>query len=606
MNKMEFEINEFLNSSNPDMLRENANKDAKLVHSHRDLLAGIVSRNHFEKDIDKEILKAHKDGHIHVHDTDYWISPLTNCCLINYPDMLRNGFVIGNAHVSSPNSIGVACTVLSQIVLAVSSAQYGGQTLSHIDIHLEPYVQKSYDKLKQKQRTFDLPDSYIEYSIEKEVHDALQTLLYQVNTLTSCNGQSPFISMTLGTSTTKFGRMITREYLKVHMKGLGEEGSTPIFPKVVYFLQEGNNMKKGDINYDLKLLAMECTSKRIYPDYVSVPKNFECTGSTSEPVSPMGCRSYLAKWFNKEGEEQYMGRFNIGVCSVSLPMIALESSNYEDFKNRLKTNMDLCYNAHSIRVERLKRTKAKTNPILFCEGALERLKPEETLERILMDGRCSISIGFVGLNECCKFLFGHYDKKKAIDILTYMKEILVEYSRKSSLPYSLYGSPAESLCYKFAKCINEKYDNVLQKDYITNSFHVPVNVQITAFDKIDAESGFANISSGGNITYVETPKMDNNMAGLESIIDYAYTQVPYFGINIPVDVCYCCNFKGAFIPDINGFTCPECLNKDPEKMMCIRRVSGYLGSATRPFNYGKQNEVCERIIHEQRRTKSQS
>lgn len=604
MNKMEVEISEFLSSSNPDMLRENANKDAKLVHTHRDLLAGIVSRNQFEKDIPADILKAHKDGYIHVHDTDYWISNLTNCCLVNYPEMLKTGFKIGSAELSEPKSIGVACTVLSQIVLAVSSSQYGGQTLAHIDKHLERYVQKSYDKLLVKQKKYNLPDSFVEDEIRKEVKDSLQTLLYQINTLTSCNGQSPFITLSLGTSTTKFGRMITEEYLRVHMKGLGEEGTTPIFPKVIFFLQDGLNLKKGDINYDLKQLAMECTAKRIYPDYVSIPKNLECTGSSSEPVSPMGCRSYLGKWVNSEGNEQYMGRFNIGVCSVSLPMIALESSDYSDFKNKLKHYMTLCYNAHNERVKRLKKTKAKTNPVLFCEGALARLDPEETLESILMDGRCSISIGYVGLNECCKFLFGEYDKSFATAIMKFMKDVLVEFSCESSLPFSLYGSPAESLCYKFAKCINEKYDNVLQKDYITNSFHVPVNEQITAFDKIDAESGFANISSGGNITYVETPKMNNNMTGLEAIIDYAYEHVQYFGINIPVDVCYCCKFEGAFIPSIDGFTCPVCKNSNPEKMMCIRRVSGYLGSATRPFNYGKQNEVCERIIHEQRRTKS--
>ena len=282
------DINQFLNQSNKDLLNENANKDAKIVNTHRDLLAGILSKHFAEDIISEDLMQWHKNGYGHIHDLDYFISPLTNCCLVNYRDMLENGFKIGNAQVGTPNSIGVASTVLTQIVLAVSASQYGGQTLAHIDFGLEPYVQKSYNKLLEQQKEFDLPDEYVEKALQKEVYDAMQALLYQVNTITSSNGQTPFISITMGLNTSKFGKMITDSYLKVHEKGLGVDGLTPVFPKVVFFLEDGVNMKEEDPNYDLKVQAMRTSAKRIYPDFVSVPLNKKVTGSSTGMVSPMG------------------------------------------------------------------------------------------------------------------------------------------------------------------------------------------------------------------------------------------------------------------------------------------------------------------------------
>lgn len=600
------DVSDFLKLANHDLTNENANKDAKLVSSHRDLLAGILSKNYANEMIDESIMKWHNDGYGHIHDLDYFISPLTNCCLVNYPDMLENGFKMGNAKIDQPQSIGVACTVLTQIILAVASSQYGGQTMAHIDVHLEKYVQKSYDKLLQEQKEFNLPDSYVQSKIEKEVYDAMQTLLYQTNSLTSGNGQTPFITLTLGTSTTKFGRLITKQYLNVHRKGLGSDGTTPVFPKVVFFLEEGVNLNPDDVNYDLKQLAMETAAERIYPDFISVPLNKKITGSTSEPVSPMGCRSFLSSWKNKNGDEQYFGRLNLGVVSVSLPMIAYESSSKNEFFDNLDKHLNIAYMAHTYRINSLQIMKAKQNPIMFCEGVIARLNPEDTLYEIIKSQRCSASIGYVGLAECVEKFEGTYNKEFGLEILKFIKDkcnnFNVSYHDgieiKNPVAYSPYGTPAESLCYRFAKKINEKYDNILGRDYLTNSFHYPAHEEIGIFDKWDFEEGFAELSNGGNISYGETPSLKNNIGALEQIINYAYYKIPYFGINQKVDKCFDCGFWGEFTAKMEGFTCPNCGNHDASRMDAIRRVSGYLGSAARPFNKGKQQEMINRKKHD--------
>lgn len=595
--KLYTDVHDFLSQSNPDILRENANKDSKMVNTHRDLLAGILSKHYAEEVISDDLMKWHTDGYGHIHDLDYYISPLTNCCLVNYQDMLKNGFKIGNAQVGSPNSIGVASTVLTQIVLAVSASQYGGQSLAHIDSGLEPYVQKSHQRLLRLQEKFNLPDEYIEYALKKEVYDAMQALLYQVNTITSSNGQTPFITISLGLSTTEYGKMITEAYLNVHEKGLGVDGHTPVFPKVVFFLDEGVNMNSTDPNYYLKQKALQCAAKRIYPDFVSVPKNKEVTGS-STAVTPMGCRSFLSKWEDAEGNEQYNGRFNLGVVSLNLPLIALESNSESTFFNNVQHHMDIAFRAQMNRVQRLKNTRARQNPTLFMEGAIARLDADETIEQLFYDGYASISIGYVGLAECSDILKGSISKEFCTSILSYMKSRCEKYSTESRIAFSLYGTPAESLCYKFAKCIESKYPSVLKRDFVTNSFHQPVWVSTSPFEKFDYEKGFANISNGGNISYVETPNLSKNIKALETLVDYAYERIPYFGINQPVDKCYNCSYEGEFVVDKNGFCCPECSNRDEGSMSVIRRVSGYLSSPnSRPFNKGKQQEVMTRVKH---------
>jgi anaerobic ribonucleoside-triphosphate reductase len=592
------DVTNFLNQSNQDLLNENANKDAKIVNTHRDLLAGILSKHYAEDVVADDLMQWHKDGYGHIHDLDYYISPLTNCCLVNYEDMLKRGFKIGNAQVGSPNSIGVASTVLTQIVLAVSASQYGGQSLPHIDRGLEPYVEKSYQKLLKLQKEFNLSDEYVEYSLRKEVYDAMQALLYQVNTITSSNGQTPFVTLSLGLSTTKFGRMITEAYLDVHENGLGIDGSTPVFPKVVFFLEQGTNMNSTDVNYDLKQKALQCAAKRIYPDFVSVPLNRKVTGSTSEAVTPMGCRSFLSRWENKEEVEQYNGRFNLGVVSINLPLLALESASDGDFYTKIDQHMQMAYRAQMNRVERLKSMKAKQNPILFTEGVLARLDPEDTIEQLFYDGYASISIGYVGLAECSEILKGNIDKTFCTSILSYMKTKCKDFSTQSRLAFSLYGTPAESLCYKFARAIEGKFPSVLKRDYITNSFHQPVWVESTPFEKWNYEEDFAYLSNGGNISYVETPNLKNNLKALEALVDYAYFRVPYFGINQPVDKCYACSFEGEFAVDRDGFHCPSCNNRNDKTMSVIRRVSGYLGNpSSRGFNKGKQQECTERTKH---------
>lgn len=598
IDKLYTDVTSFLNQNNSDLTNENANKDAKVVNTHRDLLAGILSKHYSQDVIPEELMQWHNDGYGHIHDLDYYISPLTNCCLVNYEDMLQHGFKMGNAQISSPNSIGVACTVLTQIVLAVSASQYGGQSLAHIDKGLEPYVKKSWDKLLEKQKQYNLSTEFIEDELQKEVYDAMQALLYQVNTITSSNGQTPFISISLGLNTSKFGRMINKAYLEVHENGLGKDKITPVFPKVIFFLEEGINMNSTDENYDIKQLAMRCASKRIYPDFVSVPLNRKVTGSTAEPVTPMGCRSFLGKW--DDGiTEKYNGRFNLGVVSINLPLIALSSESDGDFFDKIDEHMNIAYRAQMNRVERLKGTKASQNPTLFMEGAIARLNANDTIDQLFYNGYASISIGYVGLVECSEILTGGISKEFCMSILNYMKSKCDEFKKESNIAFSLYGTPAESLCYKFARCIEAKYPSVLKRDFITNSFHQPVWVESSPFEKWSFEEGFAYLSSGGNISYVETSNLANNIQALETLINYAYNKIPYFGINQPVDKCYECNFEGQFSVDKDGFHCPCCENRNERSMSVIRRVSGYLSAPnSRAFNKGKQSEVSQRIKHQ--------
>lgn len=598
LDKLYTDVTSFLTQNNADLTNENANKDAKCVNTHRDLLAGILSKHYSQDVIPPELMKWHNEGYGHIHDLDYYISPLTNCCLVNYQDMLKNGFRIGCAQIEEPKSFGVACTVLTQIVQAVASSQYGGQSLANIDSGLEPYVQKSWEKLLRKQKKYNLSTEYIEDELAKEVYDGCQTILYQTNSMISTNGQAAFISLSLGLSTTKFGKLITEQYLKVHENGLGKDKITPVFPKVIFFLQDGVNMNSTDINYDLKQLAMRCASKRIYPDFVSVPLNKKVTGSMCKAVTPMGCRSFLGKWENEQGEEQYDGRFNLGVVSLNLPLIALESESDGDFFDKIDEHMSIAYRAQMNRVERLKGTKAKQNPIMFMEGAIARLDAEESIDHLFYDGYASISIGYVGLVECSEILTGTISKEFCMSILNYMKSKCDEFKKESNIAFSLYGTPAESLCYKFARCIEAKHPSVLKRDFITNSFHQPVWIESSPFAKWDYEESFAYLSNGGNISYVETPNLANNIQALETLIDFAYGKIPYFGINQKVDKCYECNFEGEFSVDKDGFHCPMCENRNERTMSVIRRVSGYLSAPnSRPFNKGKQQEVIQRVQH---------
>lgn len=599
------DIEQFIDQSSEEYVRENANKAAGVVSTHRDLLAGILSKHlALTQILPKDVAEAHTRGVIHQHDNDYCLSPLTNCLLVNYQDMLKNGFKIGDARIETPKSIGTACTILTQITQAVASSTYGGQSHAHIDFGLEPYVEASWEKIdKEVGYYFDPQASGEEFyefvwkKLEKEVYDAMQTLLYQINTLTTSNGQTPFITISLGLNTSKFGRLITEQYLKVHMKGIGKDEATPVFPKVIFFLEEGVNMNPEDPNYDLKQLAVKCSARRIYPDYISVKKNREITGAIGLPVTPMGCRSFLSQW----KDDKFDGRFNLGVVSVNLAYVALEARRTEEpFYDVLERYCELCYKAHLARVERLKGTKAGQNPIMWVEGACARLDPDQTIDHLFYGGYASISLGYVGLYECVYYLVGNEDKELAEAILKIMRGYCHRWKEESGLSFSLYGTPSESLCYKAAKAIKQEFgEDVLTRDFVTNSFHYPVWEKCHPMTKWDYERGFAEISTGGNISYVETPNLSNNLVAYEGLLNYAYDQgLHYFAINTPVDKCYACGYEGEFHAHMGGYKCPSCGNEDPTTINVLRRVSGYISAPnSRPFNRGKQQEVIQRVKH---------
>lgn len=596
------DITGFINQTSDEFLKENANKAATVVSTHRDLIAGIVSKHiALTQILDPEVAAAHKRGVIWHHDNDYSLSPLTNCLLVNYEDMLENGFMVGDAHIEKPKSITTAATILTQIAQAVASSTYGGQTNALIDSGLKQYVEASYNKLKAEQQRWGLPDEWVEEKIEKEVYDSMQTILYQINSLTTTNGQSPFYTLSLGLDTSKFGRMITRNYLKVHLNGIGKDHTTPVFPKIIFFLEEGVNMNPGDPNYDLKQLAVKCSTERFYPDYVSVPKNREITGVKGSPVSPMSCRSFLSAWRDENGNEILNSRFNLGVISLNLPFIALEAErDVTGFYNKLDQYLELVYKAHLQRVDRLKGTKAKQNPIMWMQGAIARLEPEQTIDHLFYDGFASISIGYIGVSETVDYLYGKQDKEKAMEILSFIDKRCKEFKKRSGLGFSTYGTPSESFCYKAATTIKKEFgDEVLDKDFLTNSFHVPVWLERHPSDKWGYEQGFAEISSGGAISYVETPNLKHNPQAYEGLLDYAYhTGMHYFAINTPVDQCYKCGFSGEFNATLEGYYCPECGNNEPGTLSVLRRVSGYISAPnSRPFNKGKQSEVMQRVKH---------
>lgn len=595
-------LNGFIEQTDHELLKENANKSLDKVTSSRDAIAGIVSRHvTAEYILTPEIINAHNEGYIHCHDMDYFITPAYhNCTLVNYPDMLKNGFKLGNTFIHEPSGVDIACVVLMQALLELSGSAYGGQTLAHLDVHLEPYIKKTHYMLLQEQNQYNLPNEYVEDKLLKIVKRAAKTILWQCNTNTSCNGQQSFVSISMGTSTTKYGRMFTKAYLNEHEKGI--DGKTPIFPKVIYFLDE-NNLEPNSINYDIKLEAIRCSSKRIYPDFINVKKNLELTGSSIEPVSPMGCRSYLSKYINPlTGKEEFFGRGNLGVVTLGLPLIALDSNNSEDkFFELLDGYFDLAYKVHDIRISRFKKSKAGENPLFYMYGGIARLGENDFLENII--DKMSVSFGYTGIFETCEFLYGSYDKNKALKIMKYLNDKVQEYKSSSGLNFSLYASPYESGSYRLKKCIDRKYPDVMKHEYITNSFHTPVWVNKTPFEKYDEEKDFLQYSTGGNIIYCETPSLKHNLKALESIIDYGCEiGVHYMGINQPSDYCKKCDFSGECITEPDGFTCPTCGNKDPNTLYVIRRICGYLSLGTKSsnmigFNTGKMYEIKERTKH---------
>lgn len=608
--KLTKEIEGLIEQSNVELLNENANKDAKVIPTQRDLLAGIVAK-HYAKHyiLPRDVVDAHEKGEIHYHDLDYApFFPMFNCMLVDLQGMLTQGFKMGNAEIESPKSIGTATAVTAQIIAQVASHIYGGTTINRIDEVLAPYVQLSYEKLLKLAEEWQIPDAegFASARIEKECYDAFQSLEYEVNTLHTANGQTPFVTFGFGLGTSWQERLIQTSILRNRIRGLGKNHKTPVFPKLVFTIRKGLNQAKGDPNYDIKRLALECASKRMYPDILNYEQVVKVTGSFK---APMGCRSFLGA-YEENNELQHDGRNNLGVVSLNLPRIAIEAERDEKrFYAILDQRLALTKKALMTRIARLEQTKARVAPILYMEGACGvRLKADDNIAQIFKNGRASISLGYIGIHETVNALYNQahiYDdeilREKGVKIVEYLSKTAQKWKDETGYAFSLYSTPSENLCDRFCRLDTKQFgviEGVTDKGYYTNSYHLDVEKKVNPYDKLDFEMVYPPLASGGFICYGEYPNIQHNLKALEDVWDYSYDRVPYYGTNTPIDECYECGFSGEFQCTSKGFTCPKCGNHDSEKVSVTRRVCGYLGSPdARPFNAGKQEEVKRRVKH---------
>ncbi|ENM5918604.1 anaerobic ribonucleoside-triphosphate reductase [Vibrio mimicus] len=609
--KLTQEIEGLIQESNADLLNENANKDGKVIPTQRDLLAGIVAKHYAKTRIlPRDVVQAHEEGDIHYHDLDYApFFPMFNCMLIDLKGMLTHGFKMGNAEIDTPKSISTATAVTAQIIAQVASHIYGGTTINRIDEVLAPYVTASYEKHLEIAREWDIhsPEEFAKVRTEKECYDAFQSLEYEVNTLHTANGQTPFVTFGFGLGTSWESRLIQQSILKNRIAGLGKNRKTAVFPKLVFAIKDGLNHKVGDPNYDIKQLALECASKRMYPDILNYDKVVEVTGSFK---TPMGCRSFL-NTYEENGELIHEGRNNLGVVSLNLPRIALKAKgDVKMFYALLDEKLKLARRALDTRINRLENVKARVAPILYMEGACGvRLKANDSIADIFKHGRASISLGYIGVHETIIALFGQqthvYDdaqlREEAVKIIQHLRNAVEQWKKETGYAFSLYGTPSENLCSRFCRIDAKQFgvvEGVTDKGYYTNSFHLDVQKKVNPYDKIDFEMPYPEVSSGGFICYGEFPNMQRNVEALENVWDYSYHRVPYYGTNTPIDECYECGFTGEFDCTSKGFVCPRCGNHEPTKVSVTRRVCGYLGSPdARPFNVGKQEEVKRRVKH---------
>lgn len=605
------DIRGLIEQSNVSLLNENANKDSKVIPTQRDLLAGIVAKHYAKQHIlPRDVVIAHERGEIHYHDLDYApFFPMFNCMLIDLEDMLTNGFKMGNAEIEPPKSISTATAVTAQIIAQVASHIYGGTTINRIDEILAPYVRISYEKHLKTAMTWGIEDAkgYADNQTEKECYDAFQSLEYEVNTLHTANGQTPFVTFGFGLGTSKEARLIQQSILKNRIAGLGKNRKTAVFPKLVFAIKKGLNHQYGDPNYDIKQLALECASKRMYPDILNYDKVVDVTGSFK---TPMGCRSFLGV-YEENGQQIHDGRNNLGVISLNLPRIAIEAQGSEDaFWQLLEERLTIAKKALMTRIARLENVKARVAPILYMEGACGvRLKADDSVAEIFKNGRASISLGYIGLHETINALFGTqqhvYDnallREKAVAIVNRLRQATDEWKAETGYGFSLYSTPSENLCDRFCRLDTAEFgviEGVTEKGYYTNSFHLDVEKRVNPYDKIDFEQPYPALANGGFICYGEYPNLQHNLKALEDVWDYSYEHVPYYGTNTPIDECYECGFTGEFNCTSKGFACPRCGNHDTNRVSVIRRVCGYLGSPdARPFNAGKQEEVKRRIKH---------
>lgn len=605
-----FSIHKLLNKDQA-VVNENANKDSDVFNTQRDLTAGIVGKSIGLQMLPKHVANAHQKGDIHYHDLDYSpYTPMTNCCLIDFKGMLENGFKIGNAEVESPKSIQTATAQISQIIANVASSQYGGCSADRIDEVLAPYAEKNYQKHLKDAEEWVLPEKREDYAwkkTQKDIYDAMQSLEYEINTLFTSNGQTPFTSLGFGLGTSRFEREIQKAILNIRIKGLGSEHRTAIFPKLIFTLKKGLNLEEGTPNYDIKQLALECATKRMYPDVLSYDKIVDLTGSFKVP---MGCRSFLQGWKDENGVEVNSGRMNLGVVTVNLPRIALESEgDMNKFWEIFNERMNIAEDALVYRVERTKEATPANAPILYQYGAFgHRLGKEESVDQLFKNRRATVSLGYIGLYEVATVFFGNSwennpdAKEFTLDIIRDMKRRVEEWSDQYGYHFSIYSTPSESLTDRFCRLDTEKFGSIpdiTDKEYYTNSFHYDVRKNPTPFEKLDFEKVYPEAgASGGFIHYCEYPVLQQNPKALEAVWDYAYDRVGYLGTNTPIDRCYKCDFEGDFEPTERGFACPNCGNNDPKTVDVVKRTCGYLGNPqARPMVNGRHKEIAARVKH---------
>ena len=624
-NDLDRKILNLIDCKNEEVLQENSNKNPTINSTQRDYIAGEYSKDISNRLLlPEDIQKAHNEGLIHFHDMDYFIQKMHNCCLINLEDMLQNGTVISETKIDTPHSFTTACNIATQIIAQVASSQYGGATISLA--HLAPFVDVSRKKIINNIKeeleisgatlTEEQIKEIAEERLKREIKSGIQTIQYQIVTLMTTNGQAPFITESMYLNEAKNEQekhdlaMIIEETLRQRYKGTKNKQGvyvTPTFPKLIYVLQD-DNIHEGDEYYYLTIMAAQCTAKRMVPDYISEKKMKELKEGTV--VIPMGCRSMLSPWKDENGDYKYWGRFNMGVVTLNIPYVALSSKgDKEVFWKKFDEALELIHKALLVRYNRLKGTTSDYAPILWQHGALSRLKPGETIDKLLVGGYATISLGYAGLYEAVRYMTGksHTDPEAtpfALDIMKRMNEKCKEWKEKENLGYAIYGTPLESTTYKFAKANQRRFgiiEGVTDKPYVTNSYHVHVTEPISIFDKFNFESQFQELSTGGAISYGESPSMLNNVEAIMKVLSHIYDHILYAEINSKSDYCYKCGYEGEIKLDKNEetgemvWTCPNCGNHDPKEMSIVRRTCGYLGNNM--WNYGRTNEIHDRVLH---------
>lgn len=589
-------------------MHENANKDSQVFNTFRDLTAGMVGKSKGLTMMPEIVAKAHMRGDLHWHDLDYTpLGPMTNCCLVDFDYMFKNGYTMGNAQVETPKSIGTATAQMAQIIANVASSQYGGTSINRADELLAPYAEMNYQKHLKNAEIYVQADrrvAYAEAATKKDIYDAMQALEYEVNTLASAQGQTPFTTLGFGLGTNWIQREIQKSIFKIRIQGIGPDHRTAIFPKLVFSLKRGVNMAATDPNYDIKKLAVECSSKRMYPDVLNYEKIVELTGSFK---APMGCRSFLQGWRNDQGVEVNEGRMNLGVVTLNIPRIALQSHGDKAlFWKILNERLDLAKQALQFKLARTKEAIPANAPILYKNGAFGKMMTDnENVDELFKNGRATISLGYIGLYEVGTYFFGpDWEQNQeahdfTVEIVRRLNAACKQWKSEDGYHYSVYSTPAESLTDRFCELDKARFGaipDITDKDYYTNSFHYDVRKHPNPFEKLLFEEDYPKYASGGFIHYCEYPNLRQNAAALEAVWDFAYDHVGYLGTNTPIDKCFKCGFEGDFKPTARGFCCPECGNHDPKTCDVVKRTCGYLGNPqARPMIHGRHVEITSRV-----------